>query len=255
MRPRLPWSLRGARLTAALLALLAAEGLHAAASVLIATSNSSPVAGGPAFNYTVTVASDVVGASNVRMTFPLPPGARFLNLTISGPSAGAFQCQHPGNRENGLVSCDASSMPAISSADIAVVADFDAFSGGVVDSVARVVSDLGFPPSSASVQQTVGNNSTFATAIDDGASGSLFVRRVIASVGGNSARVAPTVTTTLPSGAYLAWFESTGDIVDSCSFVASTSEVRCEPAFLRSGFHRVTIVYGVEPRLFRNGFE
>lgn len=245
------------RLLATLLALVGvADSALAAASVAVATSNPTPVAGGAAFSYTITVSSDAVGASNVRMTDALPPGALFLGLSISGPAAGAFECELPGLGVNGTIACDAALMAASTSASIAVVASFDDdLAGGVRTNTARVVSDGAAQAATAQVQQTVTNNSTLSTTSGEGASGSLVVRRLSVTNSGNSSRVLPVISSTLPVGAYLAWFEATRDLVDSCSFDAISADVSCAPELLRSGTHQLTIVYGVDGRLFRNGFE
>lgn len=249
-------SCRATPLIGALLLLLAADGASAAAAVSIATSNASPVAGGAAFSYTITITSDVLGALNVRMTDPLPPGAEFQNLSISGPSAGAFVCTQPPVGKNGVVICEAAQMLAVSSAVVTVVATFDEdLSGGVRTNTARVVSDIGAAPVEAQVQQTVVTNSTLASSSSEGVSGSMIVRRLSFTVGGSGSRVLPNLTETLPPRSYLAWFEATGDLPDSCSFEASSATVTCSPPFLRTGSHFLTIVYGLPDGMFRNGFE
>lgn len=239
-----------------LLLLLAADRVPAAAAVSIATSNANPVAGGAAFSYTITITSDVLGAVNVRMTDPMPPGAEFFNLSISGPSAAAFQCVQPPVGENGIVICEAAQMQALSSAVVTVVAGFNAdLSGGVRTNTARVVSDIGAAAVTAQVQQTIVNNATLNSTSSEGQSGSLVVRRLSVNVTGSSSRILPTLTETLPPRSYLAWFEGTGDLSDSCSFESSSATVTCSPRFLRSGFHFLTIVYGLPERMFRDGFE
>jgi hypothetical protein len=239
-----------------LLALSAGDGAFAAASVSIGTSNANPVAGGAAFSYTITISSDALGAVNVRMTDPLPSGALFQNLSISGPSAGAFHCLQPPVGTNGLIACDASLMLASTSATVTIVASFAAdLADGVRTNIARVVSDVGAAAVTAQVQQTVQNTSTLATTSDDGASGSMWVRRLTVTIGGSGSRLLPIITSTLPASAYVAWLEPTGGLVDSCSFDAITGNVQCLPRALGSGAHRLTIVYGLPPRLFRDGFE
>lgn len=239
-----------------LLALFAGNGVFAAASVSIATSNANPVAGGAAFSYTITISSDALGAVNVRMTDPLPPGALFQSLAISGPSAGAFHCLQPPVGKNGLIACDAALMGASTSATVTIIATFAPdLAGGVRSNTARVISDVGLPAVTAQVQQTVANTSTLSTSSEDGVSGSMLVRRLTVTIGGTGSRLLPDITSTLPATAYVAWLEPTGDLVDSCSFDALTGNVQCLPRALGSGTHRLTIVYGLPPRLFRDGFE
>ena len=120
--------------------------------------------------------------------------------------------------------------------------------------MARVISDAA-AASVAQVGQTVGNNASVSQSSTDAAGGSFLTRRVTISVSGSSAAILPLVTTTLPNGAYVAWIEATGDLVDTCSFVMVDAQVLCHPKSLRSGLHTLTIVYGQSARLFRDGFE
>lgn len=241
-----------------LLALVAswwpAAGLQAAATLTIGTSNANPVAGGAAFAYTITISSDAIGATNVRMTFPLPTEALFQSLTLGGTAAGAFECDRPGIGVNGLVACEASQMLASSTATVTVVATFvDVSPGGARNAGARVVSD-GAAASTASLAQTLANNAVVSQSSTDNPSGSLRVRRLVVLVTGSSASMAPVITETLPAGAYLAWIEPTGDLADSCSYDAVSGQLRCEPRYLR-GDSVLTVLYGLPSRLFRNGFE
>lgn len=239
----------------ALLLIVGADSARAAGSIAIISSNATPVAGGAAFSYTLTISSDAAGASNVRMICPLPPGANFQSLTISGPAAGTLECNYPAVGSNGSVDCESAQMPASSSATIAVIATFSAdLAGGVRTTTARVTSD-GAAAGTAQVQQTISNNSALSQSSVDGASGSLRLRRLTINNIGSSSAVQPFIFTTLPARAYLAWAEPTGSLVGSCSYDATSGELGCGPSFIRPGLHQLTIVYGLPTRVFRNGFE
>ncbi len=233
---------------------LFAEKARAAATVTLTTSNSSPVAGGAAFTYTATVSSDSLGATDVRLTFPLPEGALFLGLTIGGPQGGAFECSRPGAGRNGVIDCQAAQMLASSSATVTASVQYDAvLPSGPRSPSARVVS-VGGPASISTIAQTVNNTGSVGQSSTDAASGSLFVRRVTVVAIGNGAALSPTITSNLPSGSYLAWVEATGELVDSCSFEMSSATVTCQPPFML-GTDVLTIVYGLRSQLFRDGFE
>lgn len=239
----------------AVLFAVGADSARAAGSVAIASSNATPVAGGAAFSLTITVSTDAAGATNVRMTCPMPPGANFLNLTISGLAAGSLDCNYPAVGSNGSVDCESAQMPASTSATISVVANYSAdLAGGARTTTARLTSD-GAAASTAQVQQTISNNSALSQSSVDGASGSLRVRRLTINNVGSSSAIQPSIFTTLPARAYLAWAEPTGSLVDSCSYNPTSGDLSCTPNYIRSGLHQLTIVYGLPTRVFRNGFE
>ncbi|MBL0028730.1 MAG: hypothetical protein IPO95_06565 [Rhodanobacteraceae bacterium] len=147
---------------------------QAAVTVALAASNLTPVAGGGAFGYTVTLANpDPGAATNVVMTLPLPPGIWFENLTVSGAQAGAFSCVGPGVDDNGSVVCRSASFVAGGAVTIDVVVSTDPdLSGGVRTATARVVA--GGSQNTASRQVTVQNSaalSLFVAATDSAAPG------------------------------------------------------------------------------------
>lgn len=243
------------RVLCALLCALGVDSASAGASVAIATSNATPVAGGAAFSYTVTVSSDALGASNVRMTCPLPSGASFQNLSISGSAGGTMECAYPAVGGKGNVDCESAQMLASTTATISVTATYSAdLAGGMRATTARVTSD-GAVPSTAQVQQTVSNNSALSQSSVESVGGSLRVRRLTINNIGNSSAVQPVIFTTLPARAYLAWAEPTGSLVDSCSYDFTKAEVSCAPSYISTGLHQLTIVYGLPALMFRNGFE
>jgi hypothetical protein len=239
------------------LAALASSGCaHAAAQVALSTSNASPVAGGAAFSYTATVASDGAGASNLRLSIPLATGALFQQLVIGGAGAGAFVCSMPPAGGSGQVTCDAESLPPSTVATVTVTATFDdEQAGGVRPTNARLAFSGAGSPSTAQVQQTLVNNGSADVQSFDGAGIGVRYRRLVVQNLGQSAAVLPVVSTTLPPGAQVVRMEGTRGLADACHFDPASIQVRCSPQFLASNFHVLTVVYAMPRRIFRDGFE
>ena len=106
-------------------------------------SNLTPVAGGGAFGYTVTLANPDAGtATNVVMTLPLPPGIWFANLGVGGAQAGAFSCVGPGVGENGSVVCRSASFVAGGAVTVDVVVTVDADLAGGIRTAKQAVAYL-----------------------------------------------------------------------------------------------------------------
>jgi hypothetical protein len=240
----------------ALAALAASGGAHAAAQVALSTSSASPVAGGAAFIYTATVTSDGAGASNLRLSIPLATGALFQQLVIGGAGAGAFVCSMPPAGGSGQVTCDAESLPPSTVATVTVTATFDdEQAGGPRTTNARLAFSGAGSPSTAQVQQTLVNNGSADVQSFDGGGISVRYRRLVVQNPGQSAAVAPLITTALPPGAHVLRMEGTRALADRCHFDGVSVEVRCSPQFLPSNAHLLTIVFGMPRRVFRDGFE
>lgn len=240
----------------ALAMLASCGGVHAAAQVTLVTSNANPVAGGAAFSYTATVTADAAGASNLRLSVPLAAGALFQQLALGGVGAGAFVCSVPPANANGQVTCDAETLPASTAATVTITAIFDdELAGGVRQTSARLAFSGAASPSTSQVQQTLVNNGSADVQAFDGAGIGVRYRRLVVQNPGQSAAVVPAVSTTLPPGAHVVRMEGTRGLADACHFDPASTQVRCNPQFLASNFHVLTIVYGMPRRIFRDSFE
>jgi uncharacterized repeat protein (TIGR01451 family) len=216
----------------------------AAVSVGIVTSNATPVVGGAAFSWTITLTNGASVASNVAMTFPMPPGANFANISVAGAAAGAYSCVGPAPLSNGTITCDAASVAASTVATITVVAQYDAdISSGVRTAAVRVVS--GGTASTALVQQTMSTDVSLfmsGTSTASASAGSAVIQRVQILNNGSSSAINAIVQHVLPSGLIFNGLYAAGDLHGTCSFNPSTRTVTCQPHFLHQGEHSVTIV-------------
>jgi uncharacterized repeat protein (TIGR01451 family) len=216
----------------------------AAVSVGIITSNATPTVGGGAFSWTITLTNGVGVASNVAMTFPLPPGAVFANLTVTGAAAGAYSCTGPAPQTNGTVSCEATSVAASAAATITVVAQYDAdLAPGVRTAVVRVAS--GGTANFATIQHSMGTDVTLVmtgTSTATVSAGSAVIQRVQILNNGNSSAINALVQHTLPTGLTFNGLYAAGDLHGTCSFNPITRIITCQPRFLRQGEHSLTIV-------------
>ena len=246
-----------ARAAFALLLGLAVPGSAAAVvGVAVGASTLTPVAGGAAFNYTVTITNldAVAAATNVVMTDALPPGARYLSASLSGANAAAFWCRGPANGENGVVECRAATLPASGVAIVTIVAQYEPdLAGGVRTNTARVVA--GGTASTAAVMQTVSNNANLTQSTASGVSGRFGITLLTLSNSGSSSGVNAMPGVALPAATSFVSAHGTHDLADRCSFDPVTATVACLVPFVRTGAHGLTLVYERLDRLFRDGFE
>ena len=223
---------------------------QAAVTVALAASNLTPVAGGGAFGYTVTLANpDPGAATNVVMTLPLPPGIWFENLTVSGAQAGAFSCVGPGVDDNGSVVCRSASFVAGGAVTIDVVVSTDPdLSGGVRTATARVVA--GGIQNTASRQVTVQNSaalSLIVAATDSAAPGTRATMLVSINNGALSSAVNGVFSMVLPAEVQFASLHGTRSFADACSYNPDTREVRCSMSRVPTGLHSLTLNLDVLP--------
>lgn len=239
--------------TLAALSLLGCGAAEAAVSLSMSTSNLNPVAGSAAFSYVITVSNDAVGVNNLLLTDELPPGARFLNLAVSGASAGTLHCEGPATGSAGTVLCEAASFPGNATATITIVANFRAdMAGGVRTNQARIA---GGSLATAQVQQTVVNNANALVTSTESSAGGRVYRRVNVAVTGESAALLVTYNGPLPAGTVIESLSGSGPMRHACHISPADLMLSCTARNVPAGVHSATLVYRVIDGLFSNGFE
>ncbi len=238
------------RMLAAASLLVGPMAAQAAVTVALAASNLTPVAGGGAFGYTVTLANPDAGtATNVVMTLPLPPGIWFANLGVGGAQAGAFSCVGPGVGENGSVVCRSASFVAGGAVTVDVVVTVDAdLAGGIRTATARVVA--GGNQNAASRQITLQNdaNSALALAASDSAQpgGTASLLATIVNNGSASA-INSNFSMALPAEVRFTSIYGTGAFADACSYSPDTRVIFCSMSRVPTGLHQLTLTVDVSP--------
>lgn len=239
--------------TLAALSLLSCSGADAAVSLSMSTSNLNPVAGSAAFSYVISVTNDAAGVNNLLLTDELPPGARFLNVAVSGASAGTMQCEGPATGNAGTVSCEAASFPGNAAATITIVANFRAdMAGGVRTNQARIA---GGSLASAQVQQTVVNNANAVVSSIENGEGGRVVRKITVTVNGDSAAAFANYNGALPAGAIIESLTGSGPMRHACHVSPVDRILSCTARDVPAGIHTVTLAYRVVDMLFSDGFE
>jgi uncharacterized repeat protein (TIGR01451 family) len=233
---------RGALLVASL---VGAAPNYAAHSITLATSNATPVHGGAAFSYTVTLNGDAVLPINTLvLTLPLRDGTLFQNVSISGLDAGFVNCVAPATNSAATLVCRANDFPASGVAVVTVVAKFaPEFSGGVTTITARAVGD-GFA-ATASVQQTRQNDASLSVSslTAPAATAGDIVDYVLSVLNnGHSSAINAVLTDTLPTTLEFVRVFGDGDFAGTCTYNPALRTVRCRAPRINSGTHRVTIV-------------
>jgi uncharacterized repeat protein (TIGR01451 family) len=243
-----------AMLLACLVAVLAPPLARAAVSVNVITSNGTPVAGGAAFSYTITVTNGVGAVTNVLLTDLLPSGALFQNLSVGGTAGGAFDCQGPATKQPGTITCHAFNMAASSAATITVVATYtEEMAGGNRSNTVRVTT--GGSQVSSSVPQVVSNNANVQSSQSEQNDGSYFVRLYTVNNSGSGIAFNQMISGSLPPTATFLSAQGTGDFADSCVYDPNSSGFTCAASHLHSGSSYVTLFYADFDSIFANGFD
>ncbi len=224
------------------LALLSA-GAQSAPTVAIITSNSTPVVGGAAFSFTITVNNpDAIAANNLRVSLPLPPSMLFQNLAISGTGGGGFDCTHPGQAENGLILCEASALAAGASAVITIVASVDPVnSSGVRTAAARLV--VGTTATTATIQSNLQVNAPLSVTISGPSSATRGERvsyLLLINNVGDSTAINATFSAILPVGFSHFSAQGTGALANTCDYTGSTRTLTCSSIAVPKGFSKLT---------------
>lgn len=238
-------------LSAALLGLMSLVA-HAAPTVSIATSNGSPVVGGAAFNYTVTVTNpDGVAANNLAMSLPMPPAVLFFNLAIAGTGAGAFSCNQPAVGTNGQILCRAVSLAAGTAATFTVVAQIQPdVASGVRTATARLTA--GAVETSSSVQTNQQVSAPLSVTLSGPGSapvGSRISYLVTLNNSGGSTAINATLSGVLPAGFSHFSAQGTNALANACDYTASTRTLSCAQMDVSSGFSKLTWTVEVAPNM------
>lgn len=222
----------------------------AAPTVVLATTNATPVVGGGAFSYTITINNpDAATANNLSVSLPLPPSILFQNLSISGNGGGGFSCTHPGTSENGLILCRASSLAASATATVsATVTVQPDVASGVRTATARLV--VGNTATTANVQVNLQVSAPLSVSLS-GPGSAVRGERVsfLLSVNnsGSSTTINSILSATLPPGFSHFSAQGTGGLANACDYTAATRTLSCSSVNLPRGFSRLTWTAEIAP--------
>jgi uncharacterized repeat protein (TIGR01451 family) len=247
-----PTSLHLRRWLFAGLCALGISAAHAAPTVAIVTSNATPVAGGAAYSYTITVNNpDGVTANNLVFSLALPSAVLFLNLSITGTGAGAFSCNQPPVSTNGQILCRAVSLAAGATATFTAVAQIQPeVASGVRTATARLT--VGSTESSSSVQNNIQINAPLAISLSGPAAatpGSRLSYLLTLNNGGNSTTLNSTLSAVLPVGFSHFSVQGVNGLANACDYTAATRTLSCAAVNIPSGSNRLTWTVEVAPTM------
>jgi large repetitive protein len=218
------------------------------------TSNPTPVAGGAAFSYTITVTNPGPStARDVVVTDPLPPGVLLVNgnIAVGGTAGAGFSCAGPAIGTNGTITCTNANMPVGTATLTATVQITPDVASGVRLNQATVASSTPDP--------SLANNSNVATSaqIDIVNNATLLISKTapaIASAGdtityninvlntGNSSALNVVVTDVLPANTSFVSVTGAGAFNGGCNYNQATNTVTCNAGVLPAGQHVITLL-------------
>lgn len=219
---------------------------QALVNIGLSTTNSSPVAGGNAFAYVMTLTNDASAVSDLVATLPMPNSIMLQTISVAGLNAGSISCR--GDIDSGqTVVCRAPTFPANASATITATVQVVARSStGARTATARVVSSGVEDSAAAAISISVNAPlSLTKTSPAVGIAGDLLSYRLVVLNTGSSSAINPVLTDTLPSDVAFVSVRGTGDLAGACSFEPVSRQITCSPAQLASGSHVANIT--VEP--------
>lgn len=222
-------------------------------------TNATPVAGGAAFAYTLTVTNNGPSdAKDVVVTDPLPASVLFQNVTVANVvGATGLSCIGPAVNSNGVVSCTSSNMPAGSSATVTIVAQIAPNTAtGVRTNTATVTSGTpevnpNVTPNSANVQIDIQVNAPLSiTKVGPAtvAAGDTFTYQIIVNNGGQSTALNATITDPLPANTTFVSLSGTGAFANGCSHNGGVpGTVSCSSIDIPPGQHQLNITVKLSP--------
>lgn len=231
--------------------------------VSILTSNATPLNGGAAFLYTVTVTNHGPdAATNVLVVDALPPGIVGHNVSVvNAPSVAGFglTCVAPPTATNGTITCRGS-MPApvgmtLSTATISiVVSSIPGQAAGVRTNTATVTSDTqeaspNTNPNTASVQVNLQVNAPLSVSMSgpaDFTRGSNVVYKMALNNGGQTTALNATIEIELPGELTFVSLFGTGPLHDGCHSTHD-GKIRCDSIDVPSGLYNLTFVAKSSP--------
>jgi uncharacterized repeat protein (TIGR01451 family) len=253
------------RLTAMALgafAIVASPLVLATVNVAVGVSNPTPVAGGAAFTYTVTVSNSdlALAATDVAMTFPLPQGVLFQNLSLveispAGGSSGFFSCdQRPAVGQPGTLVCHAPSFPAstamtTTTATFSVVAQITPrVASGVRTATARVAANGLATQQSQGINIQVDAPLTISMTATPGARpGDTIAYRIAVSNSGSTTAFNASISDTLPPNTTFVDLFAAGAFHDRCFYEAAANSVQCTCLSFPTGQHALTLIVDTSP--------
>ncbi len=232
-------------------------------SITKTTSNPTPVAGGAAFSYTLTVTNNGVSdAQNVVVTDPLPQGANFLSASANDNS---YSC----SSSNGTVTCTKALViaPAINpppiipprngsnSSTITIIAQYAAnLASGVRTNTAIVTSGTQDPVpanNSASVQQNIVVDAPLSITKAGPATlcpGQIYTYHITVNNGGSSTALNATISDPLPANTTFLNQTGTGPFQHGCSHNGGTpGTVTCPAVDIPTGLSTLDITVQLSP--------
>lgn len=234
----------------ALALMLLSAAVHAAPTVAITASNATPVVGGAAYTYTITINNpDATTANNLSVSLPLPPSVIFQSVTIAGTGGGGFSCQHPGVAQNGLLLCRAPSLAASATATLTVIVQIDrTVASGVRTATARLL--VGTTATTAQVQVSLQVNAPLTVSISgpaNAARGERVSYLLTVNNNGSSSTINSTLSATLPAG--FSHFSAQGSqgLANACDYTASARTLNCSSVDLPTGLSRITWTAEIAP--------
>ncbi len=227
------------------------------------TSNPTPVNGGAAFSYTLTVTNNGPGAAyGVVVTDPLPPSIVFQNVTVVNNNVAGLglTCSGPPVGTNGVVSCTGNfpvPSPAIPTSTITIVAQAAAnVASGVRTNTATVASNTQEPtpnvfPNTASVQQNLTVDAPLSITKAGPATvcaGDTFTYHITVNNGGSSTALNATISDTLPANTTFLNLSGTGAFTAGCLHNGGTpGTVTCAAVDIPSGLSTLNITVRLAP--------
>ncbi|MDX2032752.1 MAG: hypothetical protein SF339_18895 [Blastocatellia bacterium] len=228
------------------------------------TSNLTPVAGGAAFSYTLTVTNNGPSdAKNVLVTDPLPPGVIFQNVSVvNNPSLAGYglSCAGPAVATNGTVSCTGN-LPGpnggVSTSTITIVAQIvPNVASGVRTNTASVTSSTqevspNVSPNTASVQQEIEVNAPLSITKAGPATvcaGDSFTYSITVNNGGSSTALNATISDPLPANTTFESMSGTGAFANACSHNGGVpGTITCSTIDIPTGLHKLNITVKLAP--------
>ncbi|HMV84975.1 MAG TPA: isopeptide-forming domain-containing fimbrial protein [Blastocatellia bacterium] len=238
-----------------------------------ATTNNTPVNGGAAFAYTLTVRNENTpngssDARNVLVTDPLPAGILFQNVSVvNAPSVPGFglTCTGPAVGTNGVVTCTGTlpghnqNTGVTSQSVITIVVQAAANqASGVRTNTAQVTSSVQeFPgalnaaANSDSVQVNLQVNAPLSitkTGPTTVCAGDTITYQVTVNNGGNSTAINATIQDNLPANTTFLNLSGTGPFAAGCSHNGGTpGTVTCASVDIPSGLHTFNVTVKLAP--------
>ena len=233
------------------------------------TSNPTPVAGGAAFSYTLTVSNNGPSdAQNIIVTDPLPPGVVLANSNIAvvnNPSTPGYGliCTGPANGQNGTITCtgnlpgpDPNTM-TVSTSTITIVAQIvPNVASGVRTNTATVASSTqeatpNVAPNVASVQQNIQVNAPLSITKSGPATlcpGQIYTYHITVNNGGSSTALNATISDPLPANTTFLNQTGTGPFQHGCSHNGGTpGTVTCPAVDIPTGQSTLDITVQLSP--------